>query len=89
MKFNYIFIYFSIKINLLIQVSNTIDKNTKSKVLKTLKNDTSCKLITKVYKILYAFIINIIIPMSDSIVIPTFSNVDHSWFFFLLGFVGQ
>ena len=41
------FFFFFKKINLLIQVSNTIDKNTELKMLKTLKNDTVSKLIEK------------------------------------------
>ena len=35
------------EINLLIQVSNTIDKNIESKVLKALENDTTSRLIAK------------------------------------------
>ena len=42
-----IFFFFGKKITLLIQVSNTINRNTKSKVLKTLKDDAISKLIAK------------------------------------------
>ena len=39
--------FFKREINLLLQISNTIDINTKSKVLKTLENDTVSRLIVK------------------------------------------
>ena len=48
LKKNVIYRFFSRKyINLLIRVSNTIDRNTKSKMLKIFEDDTTSKLIEK------------------------------------------
>ena len=45
----YYLMYFNqIFLNILIQVNNIIDKNTKSKVLKTLEDDVTYRLIVKI-----------------------------------------
>ena len=68
MKFNSFFsFYFSfifLKINLLIQVNNTIDTNTESQVIKTLKDNILSRLIAKVYEVLIKIIDSDIMHLS-------------------------
>ena len=44
---HFLFFFIFEKINLLIQISSTVDRNTKSKVLKTLEDKATSRLIEK------------------------------------------